>query len=387
AVVASLKIFAGASPAAVKPGESCRISCTVANTGKVPLYSIFVISKRLGPLGNIDYLSPKRQMTVESEKNITDALDDVVTAEGFTEDKKSVRAQFNLRIELLNGPAGKSTPTLEASSSGEQYDLDIAPANISFGNVTFSFNLPEQEQTQSQVSGTMAGDIDRSAKRQNEGMLDRITSFLSYVERLLGLGEEEDTEGSEKGGSDADASGEALPAQSSNSKETSSQQSAEMGASNSGNYELSIEGVKGSEHGAITILDVNAEPSQPAAGEPVNITVHIQCPQGVKSASVKYGLSEQPLTKQSMLNVDRVYDSTLSLESGDAAEGYWSCTIPGRGAGVYMPLSVWIWDGSSSAEGGPYLIHWSTVNSAQTSSTETAVSEGSGMLFIESTSV
>ena len=44
----------------------------------------------------------------------------------------------------------------------------------------------------------------------------------------------------------------------------------------SNNYELSIAGVKGSEHGAIRILDVSALPSQPAAGEPVKITVHMQ---------------------------------------------------------------------------------------------------------------
>jgi len=81
------------------------------------------------------------------------------------------------------------------------------------------------------------------------------------------------------------------------------------------NYELSISGVKGSEHGAITILDVNALPSQPAANEPVKVTAHLQSPAGIKSASVKYGLSDLPLTKQDMLGVDRVYDCALALES------------------------------------------------------------------------
>ena len=61
----------------------------------------------------------------------------------------------------------------------------------------------------------------------------------------------------------------------------------------------------------------------------------------------------------------RVYDSSLSLESGNSKDGYWSCTIPGKAAGTYMPLSVWMTDGSNTAEGGPYMIHWSTVNSAK----------------------
>ncbi len=82
------------------------------------------------------------------------------------------------------------------------------------------------------------------------------------------------------------------------------------------NYELSIAGVKGSEHGAISILDVNALPSQPAANEPVKVTVHLQSPEGIKSASVKYGLSELPLTRQDMLSVDRVYDCALTSGIG-----------------------------------------------------------------------
>ena len=159
-----------------------------------------------------------------------------------------------------------------------------------------------------------------------------------------------------------------------------------MSASN--DYELSIAGVKGSEHGVIKILDVSALPSQPAAGEPVKITVHMQSQAGIKSASVKYGLNDLPLTKQDMLGVDRVYDSELRLESGNSMDGYWSCTIPGKAAGIYMVLSVWMTDGANTAEGGPYMIHWSTVNSKQMA-TKSVVSsaKGNGMLFIESSSV
>jgi len=305
AVVAALKIFAGASPAAVLPGESCRISCTVANTGKVPLYSIFVISKRMGPLGNIDFLSPKRQMTITAEKKITEGLQDVVTAEGFTEDKRPVRATFDLNVGLLGSPEGaEPEPT-----TGSYYDL--SPANITCGNLTFAFNLPEQEQTESEVSATIASDIDRAASRQSQGMLERIEGFFDYVERLLGLGRDESGPVDEAG-----TSGEETAVQANGSGSYAARQFGAKDASPQGGYELSIEGVKGSEHGAITILDVNAQPSRPAAGEPVKITVHIQCPSAVKSASVKYGLSDLPLTRQDMLNVDRVYDCPLHWSRG-----------------------------------------------------------------------
>ncbi|MHB8117348.1 MAG: COG1361 family protein [Methanothrix sp.] len=373
AVVAALKIFASSSPPAIVPGEKSLLTCTVANTGSVPLYSIFVISKKLGPLGNIEYLSPKRQMTVTAEKTVSEAIDDTITAEGFTQDKKPVRGTFSLSLKLLSSPGR----VLEASESQASRPLQSSAvkmtfANISFGNVSLPFNLPAQEETSSEVSRTMASDVDRSATKQNNVVLDGIANLLRYVEKLLGLND-----------------GQSEPQGENESQSHAAQEFAPQGKDGlpgSKNYELSIVGVKGSEHGAISILDVNALPSQPAANEPVKVTVHLQSPEGIKSASVKYGLSELPLTRQDMLSVDRVYDCALRLESGSLEDGYWSGTIPGRGAGTYMPLSVFITGGSSTAEGGPYLIHWSTVNSAQ-ERTVVAPSGGNGMLFIESSSV
>ena len=208
---------------------------------------------------------------------------------------------------------------------------------------------------------------------------DGISNLLRYVETLLGMSGKEnenanENENENKNESESHAAQEFAP---------QSKDSLPAGK----DYELSIEGVKSSEHGAITILDVNALPSQPASGEPVKVTVHMQSQTPITSASVKYGLSESPLTKKSMLSVSRVYDSGLHLESGSANDGYWSCTIPGKSPGTYMPLSVWMTDGSNTAEGGPYLIHWSTVKSAPTTRDVVAPVSGSGKLFIESSSV
>ena len=115
AVVAALKIFVSSSPPAIVPGEKSLLTCTVANTGSVPLYSIFVISKQLGPLGNIEYLSPKRQMTVTAEKTVSEAIDDTIIAEGFTQDKKPVRGTFGLSLKLLSSPGQVlDAPEIEA---------------------------------------------------------------------------------------------------------------------------------------------------------------------------------------------------------------------------------------------------------------------------------
>lgn len=368
-VVAALKLFVSSSPPSIVPGEKIKLTCTVANTGSVPLSSIFIISKRLGPLGNIEYLSPKRQMTADSELTVSEAIDENIVAEGFTQDKKSVRGTFRLSVRLLSSPGQiLQAPEDEGSNPLQPSAVHIASANIRFGNVSLPFNLPAQEETASKVSRTMARDMDRSAKKQNNAVLDGIANLLHYVEKLLGLGGGSSESQGEDGSKEFSPAGkDSLPG--------------------SKNYELSIAGVKGSEHGAITILDVNALPPQPAANEPVKVTVHLQSPEGIRSVSVKYGLSELPLTKTDMLGVDRVYDCALTLESGSIEDGYWSGTIPGRGAGTYMPLSVWITDGSSTAEGGPYLMHWSTVNSAESRTAVAPPTGGNGMLFIESTSV
>jgi hypothetical protein len=153
------------------------------------------------------------------------------------------------------------------------------------------------------------------------------------------------------------------------------------------NYELSIEGVKGSEHGAIRVLDVSASPSQPPASSPVKITTHVKS-RGLEATEVKWGLSETPLTKQDMSEVARVRETSMSLESGTEKDGYWSCTIPGQPAGTYLVLSVSLNDGLTAVEDGPYLLHWSSVNSqGRDNFQRDIISQGEGMLFIESSSV
>ena len=366
-VISAIKAFVSASPPTVAQGRKSKLTCTVVNTGSVPLYSIFVISKEFGPLGNIDYLAPKRQMMITAEKAIEKAVDDKITVEGFTQDKKPVRGSCLLSIGLLNIPGlNIKDPLSEGQALPRQSHTKMAEANINCGNLSLPIKLPDEEETVTKVTGTAANDIDHSAVVSNNMVLDGISNLLRYVEKMLARGNQESASFAAR---DLSAEG----------KES-------MSASN--DYELSIAGVKGSEHGVIKILDVSALPSQPAAGEPVKITVHMQSQAGIKSASVKYGLNDLPLTKQDMLGVDRVYDSELGLESGNSMDGYWSCTIPGKAAGIYMVLSVWMTDGENTAEGGPYMIHWSTVNT-KPMATKSVVSsaKGNGMLFIESSSV
>ena len=363
-VTTAIRVFASASPSAVAPGGTSSITCTVANMGSVPLYSIFVISESLGPLGSIDILSPKHQKTITAKKSISRGGEDTITAEGFTMDKSSVRGEYNLNLVLVEGASAERS--VKPSDDYPDYNVRMVPARVSYGNSSLPFNLPEEKSTITQVSGKMARDVEQSAKKSDNVVVEGVSNLLRYVETLLGIS---DIVGDDKGA-------------------TNESESKEKNLSGQENYELSIEGVKSSEHGAIAILDVNAMPTQPAAEEDIKVTVHIKSPSPITDASVKYGLSDAPLTRQSMKGIDRVYDTKMVLESGDEMDGYWSSTIPGRSAGTYMPLSVWMTDGSSTAEGGPYLIHWSTVNVAPDAKREESTSSTlNKKLFIESSSV
>ena len=363
-VITAIRVFASASPSAVAPGGTSSITCTVANMGSVPLYSIFVISESTGPLGSIDFLSPKHQKTITAKKSINRGGEDTITAEGFTMDKSSVRGEYNLNLVLVEGASAERS--VKPSDDYPDYNVRMVPARVSYGNSSLPFNLPEEKSTITQVSGKMARDVEQSAKKSDNVVVEGVSNLLRYVETLLGIS---DIVGDDKGA-------------------TNESESKEKNLSGQENYELSIEGVKSSEHGAIAILDVNAMPTQPAAEEDIKVTVHIKSPSPITDASVKYGLSDAPLTRQSMKGIDRVYDTKMVLESGDEMDGYWSSTIPGRSAGTYMPLSVWMTDGSSTAEGGPYLIHWSTVNVAPDAKREESTSSTlNKKLFIESSSV
>lgn len=496
-VITAVKVFASASPSALAPGGTSNITCTVANTGSVPLYSIFVISKNTGPLGSIDFLSPKHQKTITAKKTISSGGEDTITAEGFTMDRESVRGEYHLSLVLIEGSSVESSS--KAQDDYPEYSIKMVRSNISYGNLSLPFNLPEEESTITQVSGTMARDIDQTARRSNNVVVEGVSNLLRYVENLLGLsgggGDDKDLRGDkgaedcedlrgDKGAGDGEdlggdkgardfedlrgdrgardfedlrgdrgardvedlggdkragdvedlrgdkgardvedlggdkgardgeevggikEMGDAKEARdhlivddgTSNLSSTGriepipmpsiKPESRERNLSGSENYELSIEGVKNSEHGVISILDVNAQPRQPAAGEDVVVTVHIKSQTPIEDASVKYGLSDSPLTRQSMMRVNRVYETGLAIETGDETDGYWSGTIPGRAAGTYMPLSIWITDGSSMAEGGPYLIHWSTVNTASDGKREESTTASlEKRLFIESTSV
>jgi hypothetical protein len=364
-VTSALKILARASPIIVKPGQISKITCKVTNSGSIPLYNVFVISKTFGPLGTIDYLPPKRQQEVGAEVPVSAEVQDSITAEGFTQEKESVRGTAQLRIAVLSLGGAKEPSGDALQEDDTRPRIEVSQVDIHAGKLSVPMALPSGNRTAKQATRQIATDIDRSTKGSSQMALNSLSDFLCRLQKVLEL------------------LGYKAEVSSFEDEPTSSPQESMQES----NYELSIEGVRGSEHGAIMVLDVGASPSQPPASTPVKITTHVKSG-GLKEAKVRWGLSEAPLTKQDMSGVARVKETSMSIESGTEEDGYWSCIIPGQPAGTYLVLSVSLSDGLNSIEDGPYLLHWSTVSSpAKDTLQRDAISQGKGMLFIESSSV
>jgi hypothetical protein len=362
-VVSSVKVFASASPSILKAGESSNITCTIVNSGSTPLYNLFVISKTFGPLGVLDYLAPKHQKTVNAEKSVLSQVDDTIIVEGFTQDKQSIRGSTQLKIGVLGSANSQS---LQQRPSNQNIVVKVRSSlNASTGQILPSL---ESQSTQAVSEGFVA--VNRSAAKQSNQVMESISDLLHYIQKMLGSIAQKRSPNNSLIQTNSYVKFYPEPAQGKDPSPTS-------------NYELSIAGVKGSEHGAIRILDVSATPSQPSAWEPVKITVHVKG-KGIRSAKAKWGLSEAPLTKQGMKDLARIHEMNMKLESGDATDGYWSCTIPGEAEGTYLALSVTLSDGSSLAEPGPYLLHWSTVKAKPAPKKSYP---GGGMLFTESSLV
>lgn len=380
-----------ASASATMSEETASITCKVTNFGNVALYNTFVLSKAFGPLGTIDYIPPKGQRYVNAERQVTTDVDDVISIEAFTFEKQPVHTSCRLFISVP-----KQYPTPESMQSPEARrilpDIDQGIDNAKHISAT---DMPKRSSIKSALNSTVTN--------SGNNLLSGIEGMIRYIQRMLGhagadvssnynsIESNTNYNSTESNTNTDNVDNESTAAYNTSydsSNEVSSPSDNHEGTNVSRDYELSIASVRGSEHGALSILDVSASPSQPAAGQPVKVSVHAKSTNSIRSAKAKWGLSDMPLTKQDMMDVDMIHTMPMTLESGDSSDGYWSCTIPGRTAGTYMVLSVAFTDGSKSTEDGPYMLHWSTVKSDQMPGPARAIaSSGKGMLFVESTVV
>jgi len=99
-VSANIELSVRADPLETTPGGTVNVVCTVKNQGNVPIFSTFIMGKSLKHLGNIDYISPGSSRTLEKEIDVSEEIEDEITAEGFTRDGASVRDREILHVGL-----------------------------------------------------------------------------------------------------------------------------------------------------------------------------------------------------------------------------------------------------------------------------------------------
>jgi len=380
---------------ATMSGETASITCEVTNLGNVALYNTLVSSKTFGQLGTIDYLPPNGQRYVTAERTVNSDVDDLLSIEAITFEKKEVNTSCRLLISVP-----KQYPISESvQSSGSRILSGINQGYTDNPERISAISMPNRSGIESAINST--------ATNSGNDLLSDIEGMILAIKRMLGrtgadvcsnydssnydstgLNTSADIDMNNIDNTNNDNTSEYSETNYNSSNEISSPTDMREAMNTSRDYELSIASVSGSEHGALSILDISASPSQPAAGQPVKISVHAKSANAIRSAKAKWGISDVPLTRQDMMDVGRTHSMPMTLESGDSKDGYWSCTVPGRTGGTYMVLSVAFADESTSAEDGPYMLHWSTVRSGAMPEPVKAISSsGKGMLFVESTVV
>jgi len=99
-VSSKIDLSASSDPAKTAPGGTVNLVFTVENLGDVPIFSTFIMGRTLGHLGTIDYISPGSSRAVEREIEVSQELEEEITAEGFTRDGASVRDEDILLVGL-----------------------------------------------------------------------------------------------------------------------------------------------------------------------------------------------------------------------------------------------------------------------------------------------
>jgi len=376
----AIKLSASPNPDSVPVGGQSRITCTVDNPSNVSIYDVFIISKAFGPLGTIDFIAPGSQKSITAVKKIDQEIRDLVTAEGFTSAKESVRDRCDLKIVLLQEPLAEeplqspaesrySAEALGASTVVEGSDDNSSGDRSIAGDVYGPSSLQPITDAKNNSEVPSSGSVGekqvhiQSSRSSNSGLksdggIDGLVRYIQTMVEQIGL---KASEGSKNGSSDE--------------------------------YVLGIESIKGSEHSSIKILDVNANPPEPVAGASVKVSVHVRGDRDIQAVALQWGLAVTAMAKQNVLDVERAFTTRMTMESSEDRDSYWSCTIPGHSAGSYMVLSVTATDGSGTAENGPFMLRWSEVDfkhaqgSVAHSPNARKIQDTNGLLYIESTSI
>jgi len=182
-VSANIELSVWADPPETAPGGNVNVVCTVENQGNVPIFSTFIVGRSLEHLGTIDYISPGSSRTLEKEIEVSEEIEDEITAEGFTRDRASVRDKAILQVgltepqppaeETVPAYASEGTPVGAASiSAQEARDAGVAEAKYQE-----EVGLGEMVNT----SNAGISDIRKDESSSITGLMNRLREILEKI--------------------------------------------------------------------------------------------------------------------------------------------------------------------------------------------------------------
>jgi len=173
-VSANIELTVSADPPETTSGGVVNVVCTVENRGDVPIFSTFVMGRSLGHLGTIDYISPGSSRTLEREIEVSEEVEDEITAEGFTKDRASVRDQAILSVGLIEPP-----PPAEEVVPAEVSEDEIGAEVVGIAEVGYQEGVGLGEMVNASESG--ASEIQEDDSTGITGLMDRLREILERI--------------------------------------------------------------------------------------------------------------------------------------------------------------------------------------------------------------
>ena len=174
-VSADIELAVRAEPQETVPGGSVNVVCTVENRGDVPIFSTFITGESLGQLGTIDYISPGKSQTLERDIEVSEEMEEEISAEGFTRDGASVRDGDVLTVRLI-----EPVPPTE-----EPADPEVAEAVPSVTTRTAAEDAEPAETEREEIG--LQKEVNESGTISDGAAVEESSGISGLIHRLKGI--------------------------------------------------------------------------------------------------------------------------------------------------------------------------------------------------------
>lgn len=182
-VSANIELSVRADPPETTPGGTVNVVCTVENRGNVPIFSTFIMGRSLEHLGTIDYISPGSSRKLEKEIEVSEEIEEEITAEGFTRDRTSVKDQEIFQVKLIEPqpPAEEVVPAEVSESASADAAGIVAKEGREVGVAEIKYQEEVGLGEMVNISKAGASEIREDDSSSITGLMDRLKEILEKI--------------------------------------------------------------------------------------------------------------------------------------------------------------------------------------------------------------